>query len=75
MNQLKNFFAEVSEKVEKQLDILVPSGEIEPKRLHAAMRWSLFGGGKRFRPALVLLSVKHLTLRKKNFCDVRRRLK
>jgi geranylgeranyl diphosphate synthase, type II len=54
MNQLKNFFADAGEKVEKQLDMLVPSGEIEPKRLHSAMRWSLFGGGKRFRPALVI---------------------
>ncbi len=54
MSQLKNFFADVSKKVEKQLDISVPSAEVEPKRLHAAMRWSLFGGGKRFRPALVI---------------------
>jgi geranylgeranyl pyrophosphate synthase len=58
MNELKNFFADAGEKVEKQLDILVPSAEVEPKRLHAAMRWSLFGGGKRFRPALVIATGK-----------------
>lgn len=54
MNQLKNFFANVSEMVDKQLEMLVPSAGVEPKRLHAAMRWSLFGGGKRFRPSLVI---------------------
>jgi geranylgeranyl diphosphate synthase, type II len=54
MSELKNFFANVSEKVEKQLDTLVPSADVEPKRLHSAIRWSLFGGGKRFRPALVI---------------------
>ncbi len=54
MNELKTFFANVGELVEKQLDLLVPSVNTEPKRLHAAMRWSLFGGGKRFRPSLVI---------------------
>jgi Geranylgeranyl pyrophosphate synthase len=35
------------------LDKLIPSAEIEPQKLHEAIRWSVFGGGKRFRPALV----------------------
>lgn len=51
---LKKLFAECREQVDGVLDQLVPSPETEPKRLHEAIRWSLFAGGKRFRPALVL---------------------
>jgi geranylgeranyl pyrophosphate synthase len=51
---LKTFLAETGEIVNQKLDLLVPSAEIEPQNLHAAIRWSLFAGGKRFRPALCL---------------------
>lgn len=53
MHELKSFFAEVSEKVDNTLDKLIPKAETEPRRLYEAVRWSVFGGGKRFRPALV----------------------
>ena len=52
-NNLQDFFAQSRSKVDKLLDNLVPASEIEPKRLHQAIRWSLLAGGKRFRPALV----------------------
>lgn len=51
---LKIFLAETSELVNRKLDELVPKPEIEPSNLHAAIRWSLFAGGKRFRPALTI---------------------
>jgi geranylgeranyl pyrophosphate synthase len=51
---LKNFLAETSKLVNQKLDRLVPESEIEPKNLQAAIRWSLFAGGKRFRPALMI---------------------
>ncbi|MDQ4120116.1 MAG: polyprenyl synthetase family protein [Acidobacteriota bacterium] len=51
---LKSFLAETSELVNQELDRLVPNSEIEPNNLHAAIRWSLFAGGKRFRPALMI---------------------
>ena len=54
MDRLKNFFADCTKSVDLKLNELVPSLLIEPKRLHEAMCWSLFAGGKRFRPALVL---------------------
>ena len=54
MNELKNFFTDSAKSVDSLLKELVPSPQIEPKRLHEAMCWSLFAGGKRFRPALVL---------------------
>lgn len=53
MNRLETFFSESREKVDAVLEGLVPSADIEPSRLHSAVRWSLFAGGKRFRPALV----------------------
>jgi geranylgeranyl pyrophosphate synthase len=40
--------------VETTLDHLLPSSEKEPRSLHEAIRWSIFAGGKRFRPTLVL---------------------
>jgi len=40
-------------RVEEQLSLRLPAVETEPKRLHAAMRYSALGGGKRVRPALV----------------------
>mgnify|MGYP001382811478 CR=1 FL=1 len=53
MNDLPLFIAESIRIVDESLDKLVPSAETEPQILHQAIRWSLFAGGKRFRPALV----------------------
>ena len=54
MNNLEKFFAECAAAVDAELETLLPSVEIAPNNLHAAMRWSVFAGGKRFRPALCL---------------------
>lgn len=54
MSRLKIFFADCTRKVDEKLESLVPSAQTEPKKLHEAIRWSLFAGGKRFRPALLL---------------------
>src|SRR5437660_12600847 len=42
--------------IDAQLDLLIPKESAEPKRVHAAIRWSVFAGGKRFRPALLLVT-------------------
>jgi len=54
MNDLENFLSEASRAIDGQLNELVSSIKIVPARLLEAIRWSLFAGGKRFRPALVL---------------------
>ena len=54
MTELEAFFAHVSRTVDHALDRLIPSEQTEPQRLHEAIRWSVFGGGKRFRPALMV---------------------
>ena len=40
--------------MEQKLDELIPMAETPPARLHEAVRWSLFAGGKRFRPVLIM---------------------
>ncbi|HEV2706929.1 MAG TPA: farnesyl diphosphate synthase [Pyrinomonadaceae bacterium] len=42
--------------VDARLDALVPVAANDPSNVHAAMRWSLFAGGKRVRPSLVIAS-------------------
>ena len=54
MSKLKSLFAESSESVDAVLNQLIPAAELSPIRLHEAIRWSVFAGGKRFRPALLL---------------------
>ena len=45
---------EVQQQVETELGELLPLASQRPQRLHAAMRYSLLGGGKRVRPLLVM---------------------
>lgn len=54
MSNLENFFNYCSQIVDAELDKLIPSAETAPERLYEAIRWSVFAGGKRFRPALCL---------------------
>src|SRR5215813_241925 len=40
--------------VEVELNSLLPSSATAPEKIHQAIRWSIFAGGKRFRPGLLL---------------------
>src|SRR6266403_4222276 len=51
---LPDFLAQAREIVDDQRDLLLPDESVPPTKLHAAIRWSVFAGGKRFRPALLL---------------------
>lgn len=51
---VRDFFAYCRERTDARLDRLVPSEETAPVTVHQAIRWSLFAGGKRLRPALLL---------------------
>ena len=53
MTAIAEFMRQVNARVDGTLDALVPAGDAEPTRLHEAIRWSLFAGGKRIRPGLV----------------------
>jgi len=51
-------------EVNQCLDKVLPSENREPKILHRAMRYSVFSGGKRLRPILVLVMGDILGVRK-----------
>ena len=50
----REFFASCRALIDAELDRLIPKETEEPMRVHSAIRWSMFAGGKRFRPALLL---------------------
>jgi len=50
----REFFASCRAPIDAELDRLLPKETDKPTRLHSAIRWSVFAGGKRFRPALLL---------------------
>src|SRR6185436_6782344 len=51
---LANFLRETQELVDSELDRYLPSESSPPTQVHAAIRWSVFAGGKRFRPSLLV---------------------
>src|SRR5689334_22487116 len=52
--ELESLLAGSRALVEVELNNLLPSSATEPEKIHQAIRWSVFAGGKRFRPALLL---------------------
>lgn len=55
---LKVWLKNSTETVNKALDVYLPPEDAKPTILHRAMRYSVFAGGKRVRPALLLASVE-----------------
>lgn len=51
---LKAYLHERTALVDAALDRWLPAGEVLPPRLHEAMRYSVFAGGKRLRPVLIM---------------------
>lgn len=51
---LEKFLGASAVSVNRALDHLLPSASTRPATIHKAMRYSLFAGGKRMRPALCL---------------------
>ena len=49
----ENRVAHYTERVATKLDEVLPPASQEPERLHDAMRYAVFNGGKRVRPLLV----------------------
>ena len=52
--ELEGLLARSRALVEVELNNLLPSAATAPEKIHNAIRWSVFAGGKRFRPALLL---------------------
>jgi geranylgeranyl pyrophosphate synthase len=52
--ELESLLAGSRALVEVELNKLLPLSGTAPEKIHQAIRWSVFAGGKRFRPALLL---------------------
>lgn len=50
----RRFAVAAREFVDAALDRVLPAESVPPAKVHAAIRWSVFAGGKRFRPILLL---------------------
>jgi farnesyl diphosphate synthase len=50
----ESFLRSLRPELDAELGRLLPAADAAPARLHAAMRYAVFAGGKRIRPALVV---------------------
>ena len=57
-DDLARFVFESRTLVDDALDQLLPAESASPATVHAAIRWSVFAGGKRFRPLLSIAAGK-----------------
>lgn len=55
---LGSYLQESTEAVNAALDRFLPKAKAKPSTIHTAMRYSLFAGGKRLRPALCLAAAE-----------------
>jgi geranylgeranyl diphosphate synthase type II len=55
---LQNFLSTRTETVNRALDAFLPPEKTKPATIHKAMRYSIFAGGKRMRPALCLAAAQ-----------------
>ncbi len=55
---LSRYLDERTVAVNRALDKLLPKERVKPATIHRAMRYSLFAGGKRMRPALTLAAAE-----------------
>lgn len=58
----KRLLASYKERVDSTLDRWLPEENLNPQNLHQAMRYSVMGGGKRVRPALVYATASALQI-------------
>src|ERR1700748_204239 len=57
-SEAARFLDTVRKEVDDGLDHCLPKEDSSPETLHKAMRYSIFAGGKRLRPALVLAAAE-----------------
>jgi geranylgeranyl pyrophosphate synthase len=59
-SQLESFLVQSAERIERYLDKTLPPASEPPVTLHEAMRYAVFSGGKRLRPALAFAAAEAL---------------
>ncbi|MBG88455.1 MAG: farnesyl-diphosphate synthase [Verrucomicrobiales bacterium] len=55
---LKQWVNQCAQEVNQALDKFIPKASAKPATMHKSMRYSLFAGGKRMRPALTLAAAE-----------------
>ena len=60
LSPVESRLASLARAVDRALDRTLPPASRPPARLHEAMRYSVFGGGKRLRPALAIMACEAL---------------
>jgi len=55
---IQGYLERASREVNSALDRSLPKASVKPRTIHSAMRYSLFAGGKRLRPALCLAAAE-----------------
>ena len=55
---LNRFLTSRTDAVNAALDKFLPGEKTRPATIHKAMRYSLFAGGKRMRPAVLLAAAE-----------------
>jgi geranylgeranyl diphosphate synthase type II len=55
---LKTYLTTRAKDVDAALDVFLPKAKERPATIHAAMRYSVFAGGKRLRPVLCLAAAE-----------------
>ena len=61
---LRSYLELQQARVNQVLDELLPAASVLPERLHEAMRYSVFAGGKRLRPTLVVADARGSEVRR-----------
>lgn len=56
--EVQEYLKRAAQTVDVALDSLIPKPSTKPTSIHKAMRYSLFAGGKRLRPALALAAAE-----------------
>ncbi len=54
MNDIKTYMQRVADLINTTLEELLPAKAVYPESIHSLMRYSIFAGGKRIRPCLLI---------------------
>jgi geranylgeranyl pyrophosphate synthase len=68
-SSLAEFVVNARKLVDAELDRILPAESVSPVNVHAAIRWSVFAGGKRFRPLLLIASGETLGAQREFLID------
>lgn len=60
-SRFERYLERARPRIDRALDRALPRASEEPRRLHEAIRYSVFAGGKRLRPALCLLACESVS--------------